>query len=106
MLLGRVEDAGDCGGCWSMDEVRPRAGELPFVRARGAAVGLAGGAGGGGESSRVGESGGGGMSVPSVREKFRGLTGGSSNLFPLEVGIVRVCVLSQRLWRASLVILP
>jgi len=90
MLPGLVE-AGLRGGtsalfvrplsCWASEV-------LPLDVLKGVVWMGAGLKGGGEASSSIGESGGGGISVPSVREKFRGVSAGSSNLFPF-AGMVK-----------------
>jgi len=93
MEEGRVEEAGDIGG-----EERPVVslrGVLftapPFCCA--SCVGREDFATGGGLSS-MGESGGGGMSVPSVREYTTGVSCGSSNR-PLVLPLIGIVALSD-----------
>lgn len=84
MLLGLVVEAGLRGG---LSYVRPRLSYSPFafvVSFSCPLVAIVGGVCAGigfdtGASSLTGESGGGGMFVPSVRLKFMGVRAGSSN---------------------------
>jgi len=86
MLLGRCGDVGEMGlsspFVGAAAGVRPRSSSRGVVR--GARSGLGAGAAGR-VAARMGESGGGGMEVPSVREA-RGARTGSSNLKVLVLG--------------------
>jgi hypothetical protein len=83
MLLGRVVDAGLRGGFSTVVVVRPLPSYTPFAAVplplTGAGIGSMALGVGAGAFSSMGESGGGGMFVPSVSEKVMGLRSRSSN---------------------------
>lgn len=101
MLPGRFWETGLRGGA-SVPLVRPRSFDTPFAPGAGGGsidpfdagtlvlVVNWGFAKVGGGFSSMGESGGGGMLVPSVREKLMGVNCGSSKR-PLVVGILEIC---------------
>jgi hypothetical protein len=109
MELGLVVDEGLNGGCPTVVVVRPRPSYTPFapvalgvgeepssgaVAVRSSAVCEDLGAGGGGSSS-IGESGGGGISVPSVRENVTGVRAGRVNR-PLGLLFAGISSFAQR----------